>query len=125
MLKALWRNWQERREARRALEELRRGLRIPDERRDLGRVCPIIVPGMKGELLNNWPGPIAAMDGTSLAIAWAEVRKAKAGGNAWSYVSKSLAKLWEEEGIDWRRTAFQNLRRSSIPGANGEKLDDD
>ena len=114
--------WRQSRKARRAaqekLDQLNAALEIPPEDRDLGRLYPIILPP---ELLEKeWPGPILPLRQAHCAVGWAEVRER----NVWTYVSHAMADHWEHDGYDWRRIAYQNLRRASTPGANGEKLDE-
>lgn len=117
MFKRWWQNWKGRRNERQRLTALDAVLGVPVELRDLDRVYPIIMPN---EILDlDWVGPCVPIDETPFALAWAEVRD----GNAWTYVSFVMADWWNGQGVDWQRTAFQNLRDASKPGANGEKFD--
>jgi hypothetical protein len=113
-----WQAAKEKRAARERLDRLNAALDLSPEQRDVARVFPIIVPA---ELVQtDWPGPIALLDETNCAVAWAEVRE----DNVWTYVSNELADYWQKSGLDWRLIAFRNLLAVSAPGANGEKFDE-
>jgi hypothetical protein len=117
MIDSWWQSWKMRREERKQLDRLNAALELSPEQRDFRQIYPIILPG---ELLEGgWPGPIIPLLETPFALGWAEVRK----GNIWTYISDEQAGCWDEAGLDWRQTAYQNLKNVSDPGANGEKLD--
>lgn len=117
MFKHLWQEWTTRRNERQRLKRLDAALAIPDAQRDLALVVPIILPDVI--LDTGWVGPALRVEGTPFAVAWAETRP----GHVWAYVTHAMAEGWSKAGMDWQQVAFQNLRRASMPGANGEKLD--
>lgn len=118
-LKEHWRRWVKCKESRRRVDELNAAMAIADNLRDPAFVFPIILPGTL--LSQGWPGPMVGIVDTPFALTWAEIRSQ----GVWTYVTPATAQLWDDNGVDWRRIAFQNLRNESSQGYSGEKRDDD
>jgi len=106
--------------SRTTIDVLEAGLGVEPADRDLARVVPIILPR---ELLNAaWPGPIVQIGELPFCVAWAT----RGEMNSFFYVTEREAQFWEDSGIDWRATAFENLIKiSANRPASGEKLDND
>jgi len=115
-----FRNWISRRaKPRTPLEVLEAGRSVEPADRDLTRLVPIILPL---ELLNAaWPGPIVRIGELPFCAAWATCGEM----NSFFYVTEREARFWEDEGVDWRAIALENLSKlTENRPASGEKLDD-
>jgi hypothetical protein len=75
---------------------------------DIENVVPVIAPRKYFEL-GNWPGPYSYVRSPSLGITWSILHP----DQAMVYVNHDRALSWEQDSIDWRRRAQQNLRRLS------------
>ena len=114
----LFSQWREKWDAESRLELLRARLDEPVEARNTAALLPAVVPA---NFEADWLGPVEPIGNLPFVTIWGVVGES----NTIVYVSHEQAAYWEGRGLDWRALAMHNLRNASIPGANGEKLDDE
>jgi hypothetical protein len=69
---------------------------------------PLFIPSSFVES-GLWPGPFATLRARDIALAWAVLMH----DDAIRYVRHEMQRMWEEQGIDWKARALQNLREIS------------
>lgn len=112
MLSRLFRRFRRKAEADTSLSFTNRTL-------DLSCVMPVILPLELTDI--GWPGPIVRIGALPFAMAWADCAE----GNRFFYITQAEAQAWEDAGIDWQATAFDNLSRHTMREQGfGEKCDE-
>jgi hypothetical protein len=92
----------------RPVRELGEEQPIGDEDLDVDKVVPLFVPSSYVES-GSWRGPFATLRAPGVALAWAVLLR----DDALRYVRHDMQRVWEEQGIDWKVRALQNLRELS------------
>jgi hypothetical protein len=90
------------------IEAVRRALNAGMADSDIQNVLPIIVPRTYFEM-GNWVGPYAYLRSQALGLTWTVLHSDR----AMVYVNRERALSWEEDAIDWRERARNNLERLS------------
>jgi len=92
----------------RPVRELGEEKPIADEDLDVDKVVPLFIPSSFVES-GLWPGPFATLRARGIALTWAVLLR----DDAIRYVRHEMQRGWEEQGIDWKARALQNLREIS------------
>jgi len=87
----------------------------------VGEVLPVFISASLVRY-GAWPGPYSILPAREIALAWA----IHSPGRSFEYVTQDWRRGWEEQGIDWKARALENLRRvSPHPLATGALLRED
>jgi hypothetical protein len=89
----------------RQVTELRDGSALGPDDLDIGSLMPVFVPSSFVED-GAWRGPYELLRAAGIALAWAVILP----GDTIRYVLDDMQRHWEEQGIDWKARALQNLR---------------
>ena len=86
------------------LAPMRADLKLRPDELNLEKLIPIVTPASFYSL-GNWPGPYLTMG--DLGITWAVL-----GANeTMLYVNTATSKYWENQGVNWRERATENLAK--------------
>lgn len=89
------------------LDTLREGLNRNPEDHDITKLYPQIMP--LSLVRPDWPGPIERLGDLPFGVSWATADPE----NYFRYASWDMLRSWEEQGINWKSVAMQNLTKLS------------